>query len=233
MEGVWDKKAREELQCFLADVGRLYQGLLRNEEEQKVRNFKKIFHIQQVIRELEQRRTSFEIKSYVPKTKPVCEGLKPKAEKKVPGVLREGEKILEFFLNHQGKLCWQHGYESLPKALEKNFAFGEVLGAEAPIPPKNITLGFVLLSPGTHYPKHVHQGVDELYINIGASCEINGVKVPPGGSYYVFSGAPHGVQVSEKEMGILMYTWTFPKGAPGNYEMRFVEEKPRGQTLEV
>ena len=223
MEGLWDKAARKELQQLLGHTQKLYQELLNWEEREKNKDLKKIFHIQQVIRELEERRKCFEIKGYVPKMKPVCEGLKPQGKKEISGASEEGEGILEFLRNHQGKLCWQYGYENLPRALEKDFAFGEVLGAEAPILPKKITLGFVLLSPSTDYPKHVHEGVDELYINLGGPCEINGVTVPKGESYHVISGKPHAIQASKEAMGILLYTWTFPSGTPEKYEMRFVE----------
>lgn len=223
MEGVWDREARKELEELLIDVQKLYHGLLKKEQEQTQGDRKRNFHIQQVIRELEEQRKSFEINRYAPDRKPVCEELISKDRKKTSASVKEGEKILEFLKTHYKKLCWQYGYSDLSKALKKAFAFGEVLGAVAPILPKEIALGFVLLSPNTHYPKHVHEGVDELYFNLGAPCEINGTRVPRGKSYYVLSGLPHAIQSSSEEMTILLYTWTFSSGKPENYEMRFVE----------
>lgn len=220
---LWDERATRDLRKFLDNSLQVYGNLLSMARKESVRNPKKIRHLQQVIEELRTRNKDFTINVYPPSSKPVCKGLLEVGKNNGVKLPKKPQEILEFLGKHHEKLNWQYGYRDLPRRLQQSFAFGEILGSQAPITPGKITLGFVLLAPNTCYPKHVHKGAEEIYINLGDACGINDQKVFPGESYHVLSGLPHWIQSPKERMGILLYTWTFPAGSPGDYDLRFLE----------
>ena len=224
-EALWNRKDQQRIKGFLENTRRIYQDLLQIEMKKSKKEVKKIRHLKQVIEELYEINRSLQVKTYLPAHKPVCEDLTKEGRKSLLKSSEKNRDILDFLLNHHHKLHWQYGYEKLPENLEQNFAFGEVLGAAAPMGHKKINMGFVLLSPDTKYPKHIHKGVDELYLNLGGVCKINEKKVFHGESHHVVPGLPHDIQTAEDEMGILLYTWIFTSGKSGDYEMKFSNYK--------
>ncbi len=212
-----------DLREFLDNPLQVYGDLLSKARKENVRNPKKIRHLQEVIEELRAENKDFTINVYTPGSKPVCKGLAEVQKSDLAKLPENQQEILEFLVKHHEKLNWQYGYRDLPRRLQQSFAFGEILGSQAPIAPGKISLGIVLLAQNTYYPKHAHKGAEEIYVNLGDACWINDQRIFPGESFHVLSGLPHWIQSPKESMGILLYTWTFPAGSPGDYDLRFLE----------
>ena len=220
---LWDEEQQEEISCFLENVKSRYRELLEKETRGIIENPNKTQHLKGVVEELEEIIENYEIQPYNSLEKPVCKDLECESKKENLQSFGKQEGMLQFLLKHYDKLHWEYGYNDLSEKLKEDFAFGEVIGVKAPMKPRHMTLGFVLLSRSAVYPKHVHEGVDELYLNIGGSCLINGQSVFPGESYHVASGLPHEIQAGKEEMVILLYTWLFARGTPKAYELKFIK----------
>lgn len=222
-ESLWDRKSKQSINAFLENIKNIYEELLQREMTERNKETKKIRHLQEVIGELEEINKNFQVKPYPPAYKPVCEGLDVLNRIRSHKPWGKCGDLLDFLVNHHHKLHWQYGYDNLPEGLLGHFAFGEILGSIAPVVSQKITLGFVLLSPDTDYPRHVHEGVDELYLNLGGACEINDQQVLHGESYHVISGLPHKIRSDKKDMGILLYTWVLSSKSSADYGMRFLD----------
>lgn len=117
------------------------------------------------------------------------------------------------------RLSWEHGYERLPKALERKYAYCEILGPRGPIQAKRLILGFVLFAPNTTYPQHSHKQIEESYISIAGSWSENDAAVyAPGSLILNRAGDEHRITTGESEPSLLAYAWTGPEdclAAPG------------------
>ncbi len=111
------------------------------------------------------------------------------------------------------RLVWEYGYERVPKALERKYAYCEVLGPRGPVPCDNLILGFVLFAPGTTYPQHSHQGIEESYISIsGAWSENNTAVYAPGSLILNRPEEEHRITTGPNDPCLLAYAWV---GEPG------------------
>ena len=110
-------------------------------------------------------------------------------------------------VRHQ--LSWEYGYERVPKALGRKYAYCEVLGPRGPVPSDRLILGFVLFAPKTTYPQHSHQGIEESYISIaGAWSENDAAVYAPGSLILNRSGDEHRITTGDSEPCLLAYAWT-------------------------
>ena len=116
-------------------------------------------------------------------------------------------------------LTWEYGYEQLPKALARKYAFCEILGQKGPVQSDRLNLGFVLFAPNTTYPQHSHQDIEESYISIaGAWSENNGAVYAPGSLIFNRSGVEHRITTGDRDPCLLAYAWVGPAqrlAAPG------------------
>lgn len=116
-------------------------------------------------------------------------------------------------------LVWSYGYPSVPKALSRKYAYAEVLGPNGPVKADGLILGFVLFAPGTTYPQHAHQGIEESYVSVaGAWSENDGAVYAPGSLILNRSGVEHRITTGEQDPCLLAYAWTGPAerlAAPG------------------
>ncbi|MEI4260374.1 dimethylsulfonioproprionate lyase family protein [Roseovarius sp. D0-M9] len=119
----------------------------------------------------------------------------------------------------RGALTWEYGYEQLPKALARKYAFCEIVGHKGPVQSDRLNLGFVLFAPNTTYPQHSHQDIEESYISIsGAWSENNGAVYAPGSLIFNRSGAEHRITTGDRDPCLLAYAWVGPANrlaAPG------------------
>lgn len=108
-------------------------------------------------------------------------------------------------------LVWEYGYEKLPKALARKYAFCEIMGPKGPVPSENLILGFVLFAPGTTYPQHSHDDIEESYISVSGSWSENDAAVyAPGSLILNRSGTEHRITTGEYDPCLLAYAWCGP-----------------------
>lgn len=108
-------------------------------------------------------------------------------------------------------LEWVYGYEKLPKALVKKYAYCEVLGPRGPVQADGIIIGFVLFAPATTYPQHSHTEIEESYISIAGSWSENNAAVfAPGSLVLNTSGSKHRITTGDIDPCLLAYAWTGP-----------------------
>ena len=118
-------------------------------------------------------------------------------------------------------LTWEYGYERLPKALTRKYAYCEILGPKGPVHCETLILGFVLFAPDTTYPQHSHQEIEESYISVaGAWSENNAAVFAPGSLILNRSGDEHRITTGDREPCLLAYAWTGPKERLATPNMR-------------
>ncbi|SNR34091.1 dimethylsulfonioproprionate lyase family protein [Puniceibacterium sediminis] len=106
------------------------------------------------------------------------------------------------------QLTWEYGYETMPKVLERKYAYFEVLGPQGPIKAERLILGFVLFAPNTTYPQHSHKEIEESYISVaGAWSENDGAVYAPGSLILNSPGHEHRITTGELDPCLLAYAW--------------------------
>lgn len=119
-------------------------------------------------------------------------------------------------------LTWEYGYEKVPKALEKKYAYCEILGPRGLVASDRLVLGFVLFAPRTTYPQHSHQEIEESYISIAGAWSENDAAVhAPGSLILNRPGAEHRITTADREPCLLAYAWIGPETRLTAPEMRF------------
>ena len=109
------------------------------------------------------------------------------------------------------RLAWEYGYETMPAALARNYAYCEVLGPRGPVPCAGLILGFVLFAPRTTYPQHAHDDIEESYISVsGAWSENNAAVYAPGSLILNRPGEAHRITTGETNPCLLAYAWIGP-----------------------
>lgn len=123
-------------------------------------------------------------------------------------------------------LSWQYGYEKVPKGLERNFAYAEILGPNGPVETPEVILGLVLFAPGCTYPAHAHDGITESYVCLSGSVSENDHGVfGPGSLIFNPPSHMHRITVSDREPSLLSYAWMGPQEKLANQKMVF--SRPR------
>jgi len=109
-------------------------------------------------------------------------------------------------------LTWEYGYEKVPKALARKYAYCEVLGPRGPVRSERVVLGFVLFAPKTTYPQHSHDQIEESYISISGAWSENDVAVhAPGSLILNKAGDEHRITTADQEPCLLAYAWVGPE----------------------
>ncbi len=151
-----------------------------------------------------------------PETKPVSAHLLRALDLGEKGAVHDMARALSRISD---QLTWEYGYEKVPKALEKKYAYCEVLGPRGPVMAGRLVLGFVLFAPRTTYPQHSHEEIEESYISIAGAWSENDVAVhAPGSLILNRPGAEHRITTADLEPCLLAYAWTGPETrltAPG------------------
>lgn len=116
-------------------------------------------------------------------------------------------------------LTWEYGYEKVPRALARKYAYCEILGPRGPVRSERVVLGFVLFAPKTTYPQHSHKEIEESYISIAGAWSENDVAVhAPGSLILNRSEYEHRITTADTEPCLLAYAWIGPEerlAAPG------------------
>lgn len=124
-------------------------------------------------------------------------------------------------------LTWEYGYDRVPKALGRKYAYCEILGPQGPVHCENLILGFVLFAPQTTYPQHWHDEIEESYISVsGAWSENNTAVYAPGSLILNSSGAEHRITTGDRDPCLLAYAWVGPPERLANPDMKLT---PKGR----
>lgn len=119
-------------------------------------------------------------------------------------------------------LCWQYGYEKVPKGLGRSYAYAEIAGPTGPVVTPEVILGLVLFAPGCTYPAHAHDGITESYVCLsGAVSENDHGVFGPGSLIYNPPGHMHRITVSDREPSLLAYAWIGPRDKLADQKMVF------------
>ncbi|HSF91088.1 MAG TPA: dimethylsulfonioproprionate lyase family protein [Paracoccaceae bacterium] len=125
-----------------------------------------------------------------------------------------------------GQLSWEYGYEKIPKALAKKYAYCEILGPRGPIKSERLILGFVLFAPKTVYPQHSHKEIEESYISIAGPWSENDVAVhAPGSLVLNRPGDEHRITTDDVTPCLLAYAWIGPETRLHEPEMKLTAQR--------
>lgn len=106
------------------------------------------------------------------------------------------------------RLTWEYGYEKVPRALARKYAYCEVLGPRGPVQTERLILGFVLFAPRTTYPQHSHKEIEESYISVAGAWSENEVAVhAPGSLILNRPGDEHRITTADLDPCMLAYAW--------------------------
>jgi dimethylpropiothetin dethiomethylase len=106
------------------------------------------------------------------------------------------------------ELSWQYGYEKVPKALGRSYAYAEISGPHGPVVTDRVILGLVLFGPRCTYPAHAHDGLTESYITLSGSVSENDEGVfAPGSLIFNPPGRMHRITTADQEPSLLAYAW--------------------------
>jgi dimethylpropiothetin dethiomethylase len=124
------------------------------------------------------------------------------------------------------RLIWRYGYEKLPKALERSYAYAELAGPNGPVETVEVIFGLVLFAPGCNYPAHAHDDIEESHVCLsGAVSENHQGVFAPGSLIFNPPGHTHRITVSDREPALLAYAWIGPEAALAGQKMKFSRPK--------
>ena len=113
----------------------------------------------------------------------------------------------------ESQLTWEYVYQKVPRELAKSYAYCEMMGPQGPIQAEGLILGLVLFAPGTTYPQHRHDEIEESYISLaGAWSENDNAFYAPGSLILNRSTQHHRITVGIREPCLLAYAWIGPPG---------------------
>ncbi|MGB0694954.1 MAG: dimethylsulfonioproprionate lyase family protein [Rhodospirillaceae bacterium] len=166
-----------------------------------------------------------EIKAVEPALRPVCSHLGRALDN------GEGERT-HSFVRAIGKirkeLRWELGYDSMPRSLENNYAYSELVGPRGPIVCEDLVLGLVLFAPRCVYPAHSHHHITESYFCLSGFVSQNSAGVyPPGSLLYNASGHEHAITTSRYEPVLLAYVWVGEPDTLAQFQMTFKKRAGR------
>jgi dimethylpropiothetin dethiomethylase len=129
----------------------------------------------------------------------------------------------------ESQLTWEYGYQKVPRELAKRYVYCEMMGPQGPIQAEGLILGLVLFAPGTTYPQHRHDEIEESYISLaGAWSENDSAVYAPGSLILNRSAQHHRITVGNRDPCLLAYAWIGPPERLSTPDFRF-SKLPRRQ----
>lgn len=109
-------------------------------------------------------------------------------------------------------LAWRQTYTArdLDAGFLDNYGWCEILGASGPLASERLACGFLLLGPGTHYPRHRHEA-EEIYLPLsGIAAWQQGDAIwrerPPGTPIHHAGEEPHSMRTGASPL-LALYLW--------------------------
>jgi len=120
--------------------------------------------------------------------------------------------LLEALCRAAPLLEWRQTYsrDEIGAEFLRNYGYTELLGPTAAWRSDRLRCGFLLLGPGTHYPRHHHEA-EELYVVLsGIAAWTQGDAPwrdrPPGTVIHHASGEPHAMRTAAEPL-LALYVW--------------------------
>lgn len=130
------------------------------------------------------------------------------------------------------RMTWEYGYERVPRGLVDSYGYCELVGPRGPVVTERITLGLVLLAPGTTYPQHHHEGIEESYMTLAGAWSENDAAVHVPGSLILNSaGQEHRLTTGRTDPCLLAYAWLGEPARLTNPGMGFSRRRPDGRPV--
>lgn len=124
------------------------------------------------------------------------------------------------------RLRWEYGYDRVPAALARKYAYADILGPAGIIDSADLVLGFVLFAPGCVYPSHRHDGITESYIVLSGAVSENDLGVfRPLSMIFNAPGTTHTIRTSSHEPALLAYAWSGTADAIAGHTMKFTRAR--------
>jgi quercetin dioxygenase-like cupin family protein len=109
-------------------------------------------------------------------------------------------------------LRWGQSYPASAVGAQflENYGWTEVAGLHGPIPSEHVAVGFLMLGPATHYPRHRHEA-EEIYVPVsGTAAWQRGDGIwrnePPGTVIVHERNEPHAMRTSSEPL-LGLYLW--------------------------
>lgn len=167
-------------------------------------------------------RANAEVRFQEPASKPVVSHLRRSLDN---GRMERHAPFIRSLEAVSSTLTWQYGYEKVPRGLDRNFAYAELVGPTGPVITNDVILGLVLFGPSSTYPAHAHDGITESYICLSGHVSENDQGVyAPGSLIFNPPEHLHRITVADHNPALLFYAW---EGAPEklvNQKMVFVRK---------
>jgi hypothetical protein len=109
-------------------------------------------------------------------------------------------------------LAWRQTYaaQDVGRVFLDNYGWTEIIGGTGPLAAERIACGFLILGPGTHYPRHRHEA-EEMYLPLsGTAAWQQGDAVwrehPPGTLIHHAGDEPHAMRTGADAL-LALYLW--------------------------
>lgn len=144
------------------------------------------------------------------------------------GLLERTAPLVRAVRRVSGELCWQYGYERVPRGLVKKYGYAELMGPNGPVFSSRLILGLVLFAPRCTYPAHSHDGIRESYICLsGVVSESNTGVYAPGSLLFNPPNEVHRITTGDFEPTLLAYAWVGSQEKLSNQVMKFTRTPRR------
>jgi hypothetical protein len=149
-----------------------------------------------------------ERRGVVPSALPVLHWL-PETRADAPAFSRD---LVNDISRAADSMAWRQTYTEadVGAAFLQNYGWSEIVGTSGPLASERIACGFLLLGPGTHYPRHRHEA-EEIYVPLsGTASWLKGDgrwrERSPGTVIHHASNEPHAMRTGVRPL-LALYLW--------------------------
>jgi dimethlysulfoniopropionate lyase len=123
-----------------------------------------------------------------------------------------GSELVTAVARAAPSLGWRQTYsaQELDGKFLDNYGWSEIFGAQGPLASERIACGFLMLGPGTHYPRHRHEA-EEWYLPLSGTAawqqsDADWRDRPPGTLIHHAGNEPHAMRTGAGPL-LALYLW--------------------------
>ncbi len=174
-------------------------------------------HLDFVAEELDKLKDELKIVKIKTETKPVVSYL---SQISLENKADDYKMLIKNLKELKGELFWRYGYQKPSQAMLEKYAYTEVVGPEGPIYSEELIVGFVLLAPDFHYPKHKHPQIEESYLFLSDKTIYNKSILKKGSFILNETGKIHELKTAAEKPALILYSWIKKvEGSLKNYQL--------------